>query len=42
MLSNVDIKAAVNELLEKATGLTVYGKEVTEGYKTPSLFVEII
>lgn len=42
MLSNVDIKAAINELLENATGLTVYGKEVTEGYTTPSLFVEKI
>lgn len=42
MLSNVETKAAINELLENATGLTVYGKEVTEGYTTPSLFVEKI
>lgn len=42
MLSNVVIKAAVNELLSKATGYKVYGKEVTEGYDTPSLFTEKI
>lgn len=42
MLSNAEIKGAINELLENATGLKVYGKEVTEGYKTPSLFVEKI
>lgn len=42
MLSNVDTKAAINDLLQRATGLTIYGKDVTEGYKTPSLFVEKI
>lgn len=40
MLSNVAIKIAINDLLSNATGLKVYGKEVTEGYTTPSLFVE--
>lgn len=42
MLSNVEIKAAINDLLQKATGLKIYGKDVTEGYNTPSLFVEKI
>lgn len=40
MLSNVAIKAAINDLLGKATGLKIYGKEVVEGYETPSLFTE--
>lgn len=40
MLSNVAIKAAVNDLLNRATGYKVYGREVTEGYDTPSLFTE--
>lgn len=42
MLSLTDIKTAANELLKEATGLKIYGKEVTENYSTPSLFVEII
>lgn len=42
MLSQSEIKIAANELLKAATGLKVYGKEVTEGYTTPSLFIEII
>lgn len=40
MLSNVEIKTAINDLLSKATGLKIYGKEVVEGYETPSLFTE--
>lgn len=40
MLSNVAIKTVINDLLSNATGLKIYGKEVTEGYTTPSLFVE--
>lgn len=40
MLSNVAIKTAINDLLSKATGLKIYGKEVVEGYETPSLFTE--
>lgn len=40
MLSNVSIKTAINDLLHSATGLKVYGKEVVEGYETPSLFTE--
>lgn len=40
MLSNVAIKTAINNLLSNATGLKIYGKEVTEGYTTPSLFTE--
>lgn len=42
MLSQVAIKTAANELLKSATGLKIYGKEITEGYTTPSLFIEII
>lgn len=42
MLSQVEIKTAANELLREATGLKIYGREVTEGYDSPSLFVEII
>lgn len=42
MLSQTAIKAAANELLGRATGLKVYGREVTEGCERPSLFVEII
>lgn len=42
MLSQVAIKKAANELLKTATGLKVYGKEVTEDWSTPSLFIEII
>ena len=42
MLSQAAIKTAANELLGTATGLKVYGKEVTEGYETPSLFIEIV
>lgn len=42
MLSQVAIKTAANELLKSATGLKIYGKETTEGYTTPSLFIEII
>ena len=42
MLSQAEIKMAANELLREATGLKIYGKEVTEGYGTPSLFVEIV
>jgi hypothetical protein len=40
MLSNVAIKTAINDLLADATGLKIYGKEVVEGYETPSLFTE--
>lgn len=42
ILSNVAIKAAVNKLLADATGFKIYGKEVSEGYETPSFFVEKI
>lgn len=42
MLSQAAIKTAANELLNEATGLKIYGKEITEGYTTPSLFIEII
>lgn len=42
MLSLVAIKTAANKLLKDATGLKTYGKEVSEGYDKPSLFVEII
>ena len=42
MLSQAAIKTAANELLKEATGLKIYGKEITEGYTTPSLFIEII
>ena len=42
MLSQAAIKTAANGLLKEATGLKVYGKEVTEGYSTPSLFVEVV
>lgn len=42
MLSNVAIKTAINDLLANATGLKIYGKEVVEGYSTPSLFTEKI
>lgn len=42
MLSNVAIKSAINDMLKKATGLKIYGREVTEGYTTPSLFVELL
>lgn len=42
MLSLTAIKTAANELLKTATGLKIYGKEITEGYETPSLFIEII
>lgn len=42
MLSQVEIKMAANKLLKTATGLKVYGKEVTEGWSTPSLFIEIV
>lgn len=42
MLSQKEIKKAANKLLKGATGLKVYGKEVTEGFERPSLFIEII
>lgn len=42
MLSQGEIKTAANELLHRATGLKVYGREVTEGFERPSLFAEII
>jgi hypothetical protein len=42
MLSQSEIKTAANKLLGGVTGLKVYGKEITEGYQTPSLFVEIV
>lgn len=42
MLSQAAIKTAANELLGNATGLKIYGREVAEGYKTPSLFIEIV
>lgn len=42
MLSHVAIKTAINDLLESATGLKTYGKDVTQGYDTPSLFIEMI
>lgn len=42
MLSLVEIKKASNRLLKEATGLKIYGKEITEGYTTPSLFIEIV
>lgn len=42
MLSQTAIKTAANELLAEATGLKIYGREVTEGYDTPSLFIEIV
>lgn len=42
MLSQAAIKTAANELLKTATGLKIYGKEITEGYATPSLFIEIV
>lgn len=42
ILSQAEIKRAANELLEEATGLKIYGREITEGYDTPSLFIEIV
>lgn len=42
MLSQKEIKTAANKLLHEKTGLKCYGKEVTEGYDTPSLFVELL
>lgn len=42
MLSQAAVKTAANELLAEATGLKIYGREVTEGFDTPSVFVEII
>ncbi|MCI8483500.1 MAG: hypothetical protein HFH41_04075 [Lachnospiraceae bacterium] len=42
MLSQAAIKTAANKLLKEKTGLKIYGREVTEGYDTPSLFIEII
>ena len=39
MLSQAAIKTAANKLLKEATGLKIYGKEITEGYTTPSLFI---
>ena len=42
ILSQAEIKRAANELLEAATGLKIYGREITEGYDTPSLFIEIV
>lgn len=42
MLSYKEIKIAVNTLLKEKTGLKIYGNDVTEGYETPSLFVQII
>lgn len=42
MLSQTAVKAAANELLKAATGLKIYGREVTEGYDTPSLFTELV
>lgn len=42
ILSQAEIKRAANGLLEEATGLKIYGREITEGYDTPSLFIEIV
>lgn len=42
MISQAAIKKAANKLLKDKTGLKIYGKEVIEGYDTPSLFVEIV
>ena len=42
ILSQAEIKKAANDLLKKATGLKIYGREITEGYDTPSLFIEIV
>lgn len=42
MLSQASVKTAANELLKLATGFKIYGKEVTEGYTKPSLFIEIV
>ena len=42
ILSQKAIKTAVNKLLHDATGLKIYGKEVIEGYDTPSLFIELL
>lgn len=38
-----EIKKAINKLLSsKYPGYTIYGKEVKEGYSTPSFFTEIL
>lgn len=42
MLKLIEVKAAANDLLKAATGYKIYGKEVIEGYETPSLFTEIV
>lgn len=42
ILSQSAIKSAANKLLKTTTGLKVYGKEVIEGYETPSFFAEIV
>lgn len=42
MLSQSAVKTAANKLLKNVTGLKTYGKEVIEGYETPSFFIELI
>mgnify|MGYP001232335933 FL=1 len=42
MLTLVDVKAAINALLKDKYGYKVYGREVKEGFETPSFFVELL
>ena len=42
ILTQAEIKKAANELLHKATGLTILGRDATKGYEVPSLFVELV
>lgn len=43
-ISELDILAAINGALQKEFKgeLKIYGREVSDGYKTPSLFTEVV
>ncbi len=42
MLTLPDVKAAINKMLKDKYGYKVYGREVKEGFGTPSFFVELL
>ena len=41
MINTIDIKKEITRLLKSKFNYLVYGKEVTEGYKKPSFFVDL-
>lgn len=42
MITLLDVKKSITELLKQNYGYRIYGKDVKEGYKIPSFFVELL